>query len=184
MESACEFVRRFRGTGASFNAADKVRLSDEAFRIAVYKEVLAADMPEDGPLVVQLVEDQIARHTGPDGGYSDDFGFCAFLLASRRDVADAPLLWRAKSVSFDTHMGLPVAFLVGAGVTETVAYLRGLGTPEGTQAAEYIEECRACGNLDRLDERYADYSSSFAGWIVEPDAAEAVPDAAPDRRSM
>lgn len=177
MESASEYVLRLRGTGATYNAADKVRLSDEAFRIAVYKEVLAADTPEDRPLVVQLIEDQIARHTGPDSGYSDDFGFCAFLLASRRDVADAPLLWRAKSVSFDTHMGLQVAFLVGAGVAETVAYLSGLGTPEGAQAAEYIEECRARGNLDRLDEQYAGYRSSFADWIVEP---EAEPGAAAD----
>ncbi len=169
MESASELVWRFRGTSGTLDAADKVRLSGEAFRIAVYKEILAADAPEDRPLVVQLIEDQIARHTGPDGGYSDDFGFCAFLLASRRDVADAPLLWRAKSVSFDTHMGLQVAFLVGAGVAVTVAYLRGLGTPEGAQAAQYIEECRARGNLDRVDEQYADYRSSFAAWIVEPD---------------
>src|SRR4051795_2903651 len=102
METASEFVRRFRGTGGALDASDKVRLTREEFRIAVYKEILAADAPEDGPLVVQLVEDQIARHTGPAGGYSDDFGFCAFLLASRRDVTAAPLLWRAKSVSFDT----------------------------------------------------------------------------------
>ena len=176
MESASAFVRRFRGTGGMLDAADKVRLSDVAFRIAVYKEILASDAPEERPLVVQLVEDQIARHTGPDGGYSDDFGFCAFLLASRREVADAPLLWRAKSVSFDTHMGLQVAFLVGAGVAETVTYLRGLGTPEGAQAAEYIEECRARGNLDRLEEQYADYRSSFAAWIGEAEEAGAAAD--------
>jgi hypothetical protein len=169
MESASEFVQRFRRSRRALDASDKVQLSREEFRIAVYKEILAADTPEDRPLILQLVEDQIARHTGPDGGYCEDFGFCAFLLATRRDVADAPLLWRAKSVSFDTHMGLQVAFLVGAGVAETVGYLRGLGTPEGAKAAEYIEECRACGNLDRLDELYADYRSSFAAWIIEPD---------------
>jgi hypothetical protein len=169
METAREFVRRFRESVGTLNASDEVRLADEAFRIAVYKEILAADIPEDRPLIVELIENQIARHTGPYGGYSDDFGFCAFLLASRRNVADAPLLWRAKSVSFDTHMGLQVAFLVGAGVVETVAYLRSLGTPEGTQAAEYIEECQACGNLTMLEEQYADYRSSFAAWILETD---------------
>lgn len=180
MESASEFVLRFRGTGARLDATDKVQLSDEAFRIAVYKEILAADAPEDRPLIVQLVEDQIARHTGPDGGYSDDFGFCAFLLASLRDVSDAPLLWRAKSVSFDTHMGLQVAFLVGAGVAETVAYLRGLGNPQGTRAAQYIEECRVRDNLNQLDEQYADYRSSFAAWVLEPDEVQAEPDAPAD----
>lgn len=172
MESAGEFVQRLRQSSRALDASDKVRLSQEQFRIAVYKEILAADAPEDRPLVLQLVEDQIARHTGPGGGYSDDFGFCAFLLATRRNVEDAPLLWRAKSVSFDTHMGLPVAFLVGARVAETVAYLRDLGSPEGAKAAEYIEKCRACGNLEGLDEQYADYRNAFASWIIEPDENE------------
>jgi len=139
----------------------------------VYKEILVANALGDRPLVLQLIEDQIARHSGQDGGYSDDFGYCAFLLTLRREVADAPLLWRAKSVSFDTHMGLPVAFLVGAGVDETIAFLRSLKTAEGTQAAEYIQECRAYGNLDRLEKQYADYRSSFAAWELGPDEAEA-----------
>jgi hypothetical protein len=43
------------------------------------------------------------------------------------DAADVSLMWQAKHIDMDTGFGFDVEFLLGAGVNETIKYLRANG---------------------------------------------------------
>jgi hypothetical protein len=82
---------------------------------------------------------------------SDELRLSALSLYKIGDVEDAPLLWEAKRVDFDTHCGLDVQFLVGAGVGQTLAYLKDVGGEQALAAAKYIEDCRGTGDFNNLE---------------------------------
>lgn len=69
------------------------------------------------------------------------------LLFSLGHAEDSLSVWRAKQCNFDTHCGIDVAFLCGAGLEETKAFLAAVGTDEAAAALEYIRHCEACGNF-------------------------------------
>src|SRR6186713_2064444 len=74
------------------------------------------------------------------GEFYENLYLCAFLLYHVGDVDDAPLLWEAKGIDFDSFCGLDFQFLLGAGVERTLAHLRAGGHFD---AAEYLAECLA-----------------------------------------
>jgi hypothetical protein len=49
-------------------------------------------------------------------------------------VHDVALLWQAKQINMDTGAGLDIQFLVGAGVEETIEYLRAKSDTDSTAA--------------------------------------------------
>jgi hypothetical protein len=80
------------------------------------------------------------RAWGADDGYYENLYLCGFLLYRVGDVADAPLLWEAKAMDFDSFCGFDFQFVLGGGVERTLADLRSGGHAD---AAEYLAECLA-----------------------------------------
>jgi hypothetical protein len=105
----------------------------------------------DRPLARHIIKLDITSRRDETSGMSDELRLSALLLYKIGNVEDAPLLWEAKTVNFDTFCGLDIQLLVGAGVDETLAYLNGLGDEESLKASEYIEDCRGTGDFDHLD---------------------------------
>jgi hypothetical protein len=69
-------------------------------------------------------------------------------LMSIGDVRDSMSLWKAKSGSFDLMCGMDVHFLCGAGVDETMEYLRSLGTGEAKEALDYLNDTVLAGDFE------------------------------------
>mgnify|MGYP006876022462 CR=1 FL=1 len=67
------------------------------------------------------------RAEQPAGDRFENLYHCAFLLHCVGDVQDVETMWEAKHIDFDTGLGFDLNFLVGAGVSQTVAYLRSIG---------------------------------------------------------
>jgi hypothetical protein len=56
-------------------------------------------------------------------------------------------MWKAKSSNFDLGCGFDIQFLVGAGLSETIEFLRHHHDPEASNAVEFIESCYAAGDF-------------------------------------
>src|SRR5947199_7179131 len=55
-------------------------------------------------------------------------------------VEDIQLLWKAKTLSFDTMCGLDGQLLIGAGISVTLEYLQRAHEPWSERARKYIAE--------------------------------------------
>jgi|SRR5579859_1719486 len=92
-----------------------------------------------------------ATHTGEEDNlhheYCEQLYWCALLLYLVGDPADVALMWEAKHIDMDTGCGFDAQFLVGAGVEETIRYLRARGMDE---IAAYLEKCKAAKDFDDL----------------------------------
>jgi hypothetical protein len=111
----------------------------------------------DRPSIISALDEQIKLEADEVGDQFLMRLLCG-LLFTLGQVEDSLLVWRAKQCNFDTHCGIDVAFLCGAGLEETKAYLAAAGTDEATAALEYVRECAACGN--------------FAGFTIAGEVAE------------
>ena len=109
----------------------------------------------DRALALHILKLYIKSHRDEEAGMSDEIRLSAFMLYKIGNVEHAPLLWDAKQANFDTFCGLDVQLLVGAGVEETLDYLKSIGSDEAQGAASYIEGCRGTGDFKHLD-RYAE----------------------------
>jgi hypothetical protein len=79
--------------------------------------------PEDRPIVTQLIRYLTMEH-GQHEGLSVCLIGCSYLLANNGNVEDCLLIWEAKMANSSAFMGLWDVLLVGAGVEETMSYLR------------------------------------------------------------
>jgi hypothetical protein len=102
--------------------------------------------PADRTAIIASLEEQIRLEAE---GVGDQFlmRLLCGLLFSLGVVEDSLLVWRAKECNFDTHCGIDVAFLCGAGLEESKAFLAVAGTEDAAAALEYLRHCEACGNL-------------------------------------
>jgi hypothetical protein len=89
-----------------------------------------------------------SRKAVDDAGYFESIYQCALLLYLVGDPADVPLMWDAKHIDMDVGVGFDVQFLVGAGVAETVAYLK---TQGHLPIASYLEDARSYKEFDNLE---------------------------------
>lgn len=121
------------------------------FRAAVCKELKRSLSQADHQFVRYLVEQEMLDHQIDEGGIGENIKLCAYLLYKLGQVEDSLLLWRAKNTNFDTLCGIDVQLLVGAGVEQTLAFLRTQDTEEAQAAIEYIEECVETGDFKDLD---------------------------------
>jgi hypothetical protein len=64
---------------------------------------------------------------------------------------DSLLIWRAKSLNFDTFCGIDVQLLCGAGLEQTKAFLADAGTEDAAKALEYLGEAEESGDFDGFD---------------------------------
>jgi hypothetical protein len=113
--------------------------------------------PVDRPAIVAALEEQI-RFQAEEVGDQNLMRLLCGLLFTLGQADDALLVWRAKQCNFDTHCGIDVAFLCGAGLEQTKAFLSAAGTEETVSALEYVRDCEACGD--------------FKGFSVEGEVAE------------
>lgn len=113
--------------------------------------------PADRAAIVVALEEQI-RLEGDGVGDQFLMRLLCGLLFSLGRVEDALLVWRAKECNFDTHCGIDVAFLCGAGLEGAKAFLASAGTDEAAAALEYLRHCEACDH--------------FAGFTVPGEVAE------------
>jgi hypothetical protein len=152
-----EFIKVARECSPELPPPDVLSLveTDEQFRYAVCLELNKSVGAVDRPLARHILKLYIKTHRDEEGGMSDEIRLSGFLLYKIGNVEDAPLLWEAKRANFDTFCGFDVQMLVGAGVEETLDYLKGIGSDETLGAVKYIEGCRGTGDFKHLN-RYAE----------------------------
>ena len=96
----------------------------------------------------------------PDDHYEGIYR-CAFLLYRAGHVADILPLWSAKHTNMDVGTSLGAEYFLGAGVSETVAFLEGWSDPDAVDILEYINgflfyvdsawSCREQWELERMN---------------------------------
>src|SRR4051794_4237410 len=81
--------------------------------------------PDDLPLVRWIAEQEArCRHEAPFQGMSEETELAGFLLASLGRIEDVWLHWQIKRANFDTWCGYDMQYMLGAGVTATVDFVR------------------------------------------------------------
>ena len=146
----CEMMER--GVEAEDKNAD--------FRYAVSQELNRTLSEEDRHFAQYLLEQEIAHHLGLSGGVYESIKLCAYLLFRLGHVEDSLAIWRAKAINFDTHCGVDVQLLVGAGVQETLDWLRRQGSQDAQHAVSWIEGCTATGDFKNPD-GYRQFASRY-----------------------
>ena|SRR5437016_10635322 len=158
-----EFVNLARQSAPELPDASVLNLlHDEAFRYSVCKELNNSVAPSDRALARYILRLYIQSHGGGDWGMSDDIRLSAFVLYKIANVEDVPLLWEAKRANFDTFCGLDIQLLVGAGVDNTLAYLRDVGDEDSLAAAKYIEDCRKTGDFKYIYKYAEEWNRYFS----------------------
>jgi hypothetical protein len=137
-----------------------------AFREEILEELQKNLCAEDGPLLRFLLEQEIAYHENL-WCICESIRFCGFLLCTLAHVEDVGLLWKAKTVSFDTMCGFDVQFLVGTGVALTSRYLRSLRDEWAQDALTHIEERQSLGDFDDLEQYYEEKQKFFRGETLD-----------------
>jgi hypothetical protein len=84
---------------------------------------------EDHALVRYLFEQETLRHRRePFQGLYPALRLAGYLLATFRAIEHVWLFAEAKLANFDTYMGFDLAYLVSAGIDQTLAYVRAADT--------------------------------------------------------
>ena len=96
----------------------------------------------DRPEIVAALREQIRLEADEVGDQFLMRLLCAQLF-SLGVVEDSLRVWEAKSCNFDTHCGIDVQFLCGAGLERTREFLRADGSDAARDALEYLAKCDA-----------------------------------------
>lgn len=136
--------------------------ANEGFRFEVIKEVCRILCPENRLFIRHLLEQEIEAHGG-GGGVSNSIVLCAGMLFELRQPEDALLIWQAKETSFDTHCGLAVELLVGAGVDRTLGYWRSQTSKQAKEFYEVLLKAAYGGEFADLEEFRIEHKQ----WLME-----------------
>jgi hypothetical protein len=98
--------------------------------------------PEDRDAIIAALDEQMALEADEAGDQFLMRLLCAQLFSLGR-VEDSLRVWRAKSCNFDTHCGIDVQFVCGAGLEPTKAHLRAVGGDDASDALDYLAKCEA-----------------------------------------
>jgi hypothetical protein len=120
-------------------------------RALVLKELQKTLSLTDRVLIRFLLEQEMACRQNEDETDIDSIHLCGFLLFLLGQLEDVELLWQAKRTTFDTWCGFDIQFLVGAGVSPTLAYLHSIQKEWAEEARTYIEECQRAGDFSDLE---------------------------------
>jgi hypothetical protein len=85
----------------------------------------------------------------------------AFLLANYRKLDDVLFIWKTKTATMDSHMGLHQHFLVFCGINETKDFLVREGSAPALDALDWITGCDEAGDFVDLDR----YIESTVRWF-------------------
>jgi hypothetical protein len=104
-------------------------LLDPERRARLLREITPDQAAEQHALVRSIFAAEIDDRRRQPGGdeYFENLYWCAYLLYLVGDPSDVPMMWQAKYLDFDTACGFDVQFMLGAGSTPTLEYLRGHG---------------------------------------------------------
>jgi hypothetical protein len=138
-------------------------------RALVLKELQKTLSLKDRALIHFLLEQEIACRQNDVETDIDSIHHGGFLLFLLGQLEDVELLWRAKRASFDTWCGFDIQFLVGAGVSSTLAYLHSIKKEWAEEARTCIEECQRARDFNDL-ERYRHARQRYFG--TEPSLEE------------
>ncbi|MDQ0887867.1 hypothetical protein QFZ81_002955 [Paenibacillus sp. V4I9] len=69
---------------------------------------------------------------------------------------DTVQIWRAKNIDFDTGCYIDGELLIGAGLEETISYLKTLKTAEAEKELDYLKKLKTIGR-DKVLEFYRSY---------------------------
>lgn len=122
-------------------------------------------LPEDRAAIIAALDEQIALEADEQGDQFLMRLLCAQLF-SLGHAEDALRVWRAKSCNFDTHCGIDVQFLCGAGLESTKAYLRQTAGDDARDALEYLAKCETAGDFrDFSTDRVLEQARKFYGLV-------------------
>ncbi len=116
-------------------------------------------------LLLEL-SNRYVRAYSQGGATTEGLRLAGYLIGLHQDVRDSLLLWRTKTLTFDTACEFDVQLVVFAGIHQTLAYLQTLPDPEAAEAVEYLQGCQASGAFADL----ADYFSpdNLPYWLEDP----------------
>ena len=170
-----EFLQQYHGEEVALPEECLRELEAPSFRAQVLDAIHRRPEVEASGLLRVLLDvevdywrrvDQAGAYTDENSEFFENIYWCAFLLWRTGDVRDVLALWRAKHTTFDTFCGLDAQYLVGAGVEETIAYLRESSEAEAKPALKYLLEGRKSGAFDLL-EKWAQHKSTYFGGAAE-----------------
>jgi hypothetical protein len=139
----------------------EMAMRSAASRAAVLEEVQQSLVPEDRVLLCFILEQEMLSRVHDGGGeFFENLYWAGFLLSLVAHVEDVRLLWRAKTLDFDTWCGFDAQLLVGAGVSRTLAYLQSLREEWASAAWAYLEQCQQAGDFADL-EQYRQWRQTY-----------------------
>jgi hypothetical protein len=100
-----------------------------------------------------------------DGNCFEHIYWCALLLYLIGDLADIDLMWEGKQIDMDTACGFDFQFLVGAGVDETISYLRENGKNEIADYLQNLKDSKELDNLPQWERFRIDYFYRTTGGV-------------------
>ncbi|WP_343048021.1 hypothetical protein [Cellulomonas humilata] len=100
---------------------------DEVVRAALAAALLSSFAPSDAPLIAELTRRETAAVEDSGDGCGDVLLACCWLLFMVGRAEDSALVWRAKSINFDTHCYIDSVFLAPQGVAATAEFARSAG---------------------------------------------------------
>src|SRR5262249_42168726 len=126
-------------------------------RERVLGELDPARAGEQHALLRRIFAAEVAdRAAGRADEYFENLYWCAYLLHLVGDPADAPDMWAAKHVDFDTACGFEVQFMLGAGPSRTLEYLRANG---------HADIAESLSGYPELDEDLAEWRAFRHGYF-------------------
>lgn len=136
--------------------------SSAEFIWAVCEELNKTVSTADRELIRYITKLYIKFYKEPnrlDYDWNDPFRMCGLLLYKIGNVEDSVLLWQVKELDFDTAASLEVQMLTGAGVDETITYLKSLDDEFYLNGAELIE-----ANREDFPEDFVDVWETYFGY--------------------
>jgi hypothetical protein len=129
--------------------------TDPADREIILGEIRPENAADHHQLLREILDAKIAlRRAGEDCEHFENLYHCAYLLYLVGDPQDVPALWSAKQIDFDSFCAFDTQIFLGAGVKETLDYLRANGH------AEMVNELATFAELDDdLDDDLDEWSS-------------------------
>lgn len=116
----------------------------------------------DRPLIHFIFEQALGTaQWSPMQGVPLDLKLCVIMLYRLKQAEDSSLIWKAKLANYDTVTLIDGQFLVGAGVVDTLEYLRSSGELsqlptlliDGQQLSvtDYIETSPELGQIETIE---------------------------------
>ncbi len=129
-------------------------LDDVAVRDGLYRLMPWPALASHRPLLLELFAREMAYRdalwhgrASDDGDFFENIYWCGLLLFSVAKAQDALVVWRARRLNMDVGSMLDARFMVGAGVTQTIAFLRSSTDPDAPEALEYVLDWQRDGEL-------------------------------------